>query len=192
MRKNLLLYAVISGVLLVVFLVISLSTSQITCSTKKSIQKSNKVILEKIPLISTLNSELDIPAVSMPYSDFEMLFTDTKIEQNTTILTHWRYLTYQDFWLVKVSFFQQSPNEPGYTYTYMYCLNKKMVLTDKILVHSKYDANSKSNSYTEYHKSYIKNGYVLIEYKDITLTENKNEYMRCYKLSKTGKFEKIT
>lgn len=192
MRKNLLLYAIISGVLLIVFLILSLSTSQIACSTQKSLQKSNKIILEKIPVISTLNSDLDVSTINMLSSDFEILVPDTKIEPITSVLPHWRYLAYQNFWLVKVSFFQQNPNEPGYTCTYMYCLNKKLILTDKILVHSKYDANTKSNSYTEYQRSYIKNGYILIDYKDITITENKHEYMRCYKLSKTGKFEKIT
>lgn len=192
MRKNLLLYTVVSGILLIVFLILSLYTSQIACSTQKSLQKSNKVILEKIPVISTLNSDLDVSAVNMLSSDFEMLFPNTKIEPNTSVLPHWRYLAYQNFWLFKVSFFQQNRNEPGYTYTYMYCMNKKMILTDKILVHSKYDVNPKSNSYTEYQRSYIKNGYILIDYKDITITENKHEYMRCCKLSKTGKFEKIT
>lgn len=192
MRKNLLLYTVVSGGLLIIFLAISLFTSQITCTAQKTLQKSNKTILEKIPVISNLNSDMDVPAVNMLSSDFEILIPDIKVDKNTSVLPNWRYLAYQNFWLVKVSFFQQNPNEPGYTYTYMYCLNKKMVLTDKILVHSKYDTNPKSNSYTEYQKSYLKNGYILIDYKDITITENKHEYLRCYKLSKTGKFEKIT
>lgn len=192
MRKNLLLYAVALGVLLIIFLIISLSTSQVACSTQKTLKKSNKTVLEKIPVISTLNSDPDIPSIDMHSSDFEILIPDCKIEKNTSVLPQWRYLTYQNFWLVKISFFQQNANEPGYTYTYLYCFNKKLVLTDRILVHSKYDANSKSNSYTEYQKSYIKNGYVLIEYKDITVTNSKHEYVRCYKLSKNGKFEKIT
>lgn len=191
MRKNLLQYAILSGLFLIILIIVSSNASKIACYTQKSLQKSNQIVLEKIPLILTLTADLDFSPVNMLSNEFELLITDTKIEQNTSVLPQWRYLAYQNFWLLKISFFQQNPNEAGYTYTYIYCLDKKLTVLDKILVHSKYDTNAKVNSYTEYQKSYIQNGYVLIEYKDVTITDNKHEYIRYYKLNKKGKFEKI-
>lgn len=192
MHKNLLLYIILSGILLFIFIGILISTSKIQCSIRKPLEKSSKtIVLEKIPVISTLNTEADVPLSNMSHEDFQILMPNTNIDKSTSLLPQWRYLVYRNYWLVKFSFFQEHPNEPGYTYTYMYCFNKKLQLIDKILVHSKYDTDKGLNSYTEYQKTYIKNGYVFTEYIDVTLNKEKYQYLRAYKLNTKGKFEKV-
>lgn len=187
-KKLLLLYVILMG-----FFMVLLGTFLVDSQKKHLNTKTKKSILDKIPLIATLNSDLEVNAMDMPTTDFQMLISDNKIDQNTSITPQWRYLAYYNTWLIKTSFFQKKSDEAGYTYTYMYSLNKKLDVLDKILVHSKYDGNIKLNSsYTEYQKTYVKNGHIIVEFKDVTTTDKKYEYIRQYELTKKGKFEKIS